>query len=112
MVSKFPKYGDIISVAFDPSVGSEQKGLRPAVVLSSTKYNQVSGFAICAPITSKEKCYPFEVKLQNTKKTKGVILVDQIKVLDLKARRFRIVDCLNLENIKIVKHYLSLLLEI
>jgi mRNA interferase MazF len=56
--------GDIIWLDFDPQTGHEQKGRRPAVVLSPKMYNQKTNLAILCPITSKEKGYPFEVQIK------------------------------------------------
>ncbi len=86
MVAKYtPDRGDIVWLNFTPQSGHEQKGKRPAIVLSPKEYNRKVGLAILCPITSKEKGYPFEVKIK-TKKISGVILSDQVKNLDWKAR--------------------------
>lgn len=71
----------------DPQAGHEQKGIRPALVLSPEKYNGKTGLAILCPITSQVKGYPFEVAIPAGLKTKGVILSDQIRSLDWKARK-------------------------
>jgi mRNA interferase MazF len=52
-------------------------------------YNGRSGLALFCPITSKRKGYPFEVELPETGKVTGVVLSDQIKSLDWRARRAR-----------------------
>jgi len=86
LVAKYtPDRGDIVWLNFTPQSGHEQKGKRPAIVLSPKEYNRKVGLAILCPITSKEKGYPFEVKIK-TKKISGVILSDQVKNLDWKAR--------------------------
>lgn len=87
MVSKakyLPKKGDIVWINLNPQSGREQKGKRPALVLSSDDYNKSGLFFVC-PITSKEKGYLFEVRFA-TEKISGVILADQIKSLDWKSR--------------------------
>lgn len=71
----------------DPQAGHEQKGIRPALVLSPENYNRKTGLAIFCPITSQAKGYPFEVEIPAGLKIKGVILSDQIKNLDWKARK-------------------------
>jgi mRNA interferase MazF len=83
MVSKkyIPDRGDIVWLNFDPQTGHEQKGKRPAIVVSSKEYNEKVNLGLFCPITSKEKKYPFEVKIEN-RKVEGVVLVDQIKSLD------------------------------
>jgi mRNA interferase MazF len=67
--------------------GHEQAGYRPAVVLSSELYNRKVGLSLLFPITSQVKGYPFEVALPAGLQVSGVILADQVKSLDWKARR-------------------------
>ena len=82
-----PDRGDVVWLRFDPQAGHEQTGRRPAVVLSPRAYNRKVGLALFCPVTSQVKEYPFEVPLQAGSKLRGVILSDQIKSLDWKARR-------------------------
>ena len=84
MVKKYiPERGDIVWLNFDPQSGHEQKGKRPAIVISPKEYNEKTGLGLFCPMTSKIKDYPFEVKIENEKAV-GVILSDQIKSLDWK----------------------------
>lgn len=85
--SYVPKRGDIVWLHFDPQAGHEQGGHRPALVLSSQIYNQRVGLALFCPITSKVKNYPFEVTLPSNGDIQGVILADQVKSFDWKARQ-------------------------
>jgi mRNA interferase MazF len=80
-----PDRGDIVWLEFDPQTGSEQKGKRPAIVLSPKEYNGKVGLALFCPITSKIKGYPFEVPIASAK-IEGVVLSDQVKSLDWRAR--------------------------
>jgi mRNA interferase MazF len=80
-----PDQGDLVWLEFDPQSGHEQKGRRPALVLSPASYNQKVGLMLCCPITSKSKGYPFEVEVK-TKEISGVVLADQVKSLDWRAR--------------------------
>lgn len=82
-----PDRGDVVWLRFDPQAGHEQTGRRPAVVLSPRTYNRKVGLALFCPVTSQVKGYPFEVPLQVGSRLEGVILADQIKSLDWKARR-------------------------
>lgn len=77
---------------FDPTKGHEQRGHRPAFIISPRIYNQKSSLALFMPITSHAKGYPFEVGLPVGLKTQGVILSDQIKSLDWKARSVSYVE--------------------
>jgi len=92
MVAKkyVPNKGDIVWLDFDPQLGHEQKGRRPALVLSSVIYNEKSSLALFCPITSHEKGYPFEVKISE-KKIKGVVLSDQIKSFDWIKRKVKFI---------------------
>lgn len=82
-----PDAGELIWLRFDPQAGHEQAGRRPALVLSPKSYNQKSGLALVCPVTSQVKGYPFEVQLPDGCGVRGVILADQVKSLDWKARR-------------------------
>jgi mRNA interferase MazF len=81
-----PARGDAVWITFDPQAGHEQAGRRPAVVLSPLSYNGTVGMAILCPITRELKGYPFEVPLPATLPINGVVLVDQLKSLDWRAR--------------------------
>ena len=93
MVNKkyIPDQGDIIYFNFSPSVGHEQRGVRPAVVISRKIFNQSSGLALVCPITSKVKSYPFEI-LINIDNIKGVALIDQTRAIDYNAREFKFIS--------------------
>ena len=82
-----PKRGDVVWLTFNPQAGHEQAGHRPAIVLSPESYNRKVGLALLCPITSHVKGYPFEVKIPQGHKVDGVVLADQVKSLDWKARQ-------------------------
>jgi mRNA interferase MazF len=87
MVKEYiPDRGDIVWIEFNPQTGHEQAGRRPALIISPGLYNGKVGLALMCPVTSKSKGYPFEVELPNDLKVSGVILADQIKSLDWRAR--------------------------
>jgi mRNA interferase MazF len=84
-----PDTGDVIWLTFDPQIGREQGGRRPALVLSPKPYNELVGLALVCPATSRAKGYSFEVampaippRLVNS----GVILADHLKSVDWKGR--------------------------
>ncbi len=83
--SYVPEAGDIVWLEFDPQAGHEQAGHRPAVVLSPAAYNGVVGLALCCPMTTQVKGYPFEVAIAGARP--GVVLADQVKSLDWRVRR-------------------------
>ncbi len=87
-----PDRGHIVYLDFDPTKGHEQRGHRPAFVLSPRSYNAKSSLALFMPVTRQQKGYPFEVLLPPELQIQGVILVDQIKCLDWKARGIQFVE--------------------
>ena len=109
MVNYIPKRGDIVWLEFNPQIGHEQSGFRPALIISAEIYNRKTGLCLAMPITSKIKGYPFEVGLK-TKKVDGVILSDQIKSLDFKLRQIKFCDKIDDKTFEIVLNKLSLLL--
>lgn len=78
--------GDVLWVDFGRPVGHEQGGRRPALVLTSRSYNEVSSIIVVCPITRTRRDWPFEVDVPPTERLSGVVLVDQIKVIDPAAR--------------------------
>ena len=82
-----PDAGDLVWLTFDPQAGHEQRGRRPALILSPRLYNSKAGLAIACPVTSHVKGYPFEVPLPSGGKVTGVVLSDHVKNLDWRARR-------------------------
>jgi len=82
-----PQRGDAVWITLDPQAGHEQPGRRPALVLSPAEYNGRVGLALFCPITSQVKGYPFEVALPERLPVAGVVLADQIKSLDWRARK-------------------------
>jgi mRNA interferase MazF len=84
-----PSRGDIVWLRFDPQAGHEQAGMRPALILSPESYNRKVGLAILCPITSQIKGFPFEVPVPEGLDAKGVVLSDQVKSMDWRARATR-----------------------
>ncbi|GHV43482.1 mRNA-degrading endonuclease [Spirochaetia bacterium] len=86
------KQGDVIWLDFDPQAGHEQRGRRPALIISNASFNTFSKLAIVCPITNRDKDHPFHVKLDGRTKTSGVILCDQARTLDINARNFEYIE--------------------
>jgi mRNA interferase MazF len=82
-----PRRGDLIWLNFTPQAGHEQGGRRPALVISKDEYNRKVGLLLACPITSRKKGYPFEVELPAELPIAGVVLADQVRNLDWKARK-------------------------
>lgn len=92
--SKFGR-GDVVMVNLDPTLGHEQKGMRPALVLSTNAFNML-GTVLVAPITQGgdfARHAGFAASLSGTgTKTQGVALVNQIRMLDLEVRKAKRVE--------------------
>ncbi len=86
-MSYVPRRGDLVWLSFDPQAGHEQAGRRPAFVVSPESYNRKTGLFLACPVTSKVKGYPFEVPLPDGLVVNGVVLADQLKSFDWKARK-------------------------
>ena len=84
-----PARGDLVWLEFSPQAGHEQMGRRPALVLSPRSFNEKRGMALFCPITSRVAGYPFEVLLPSDGEITGVVLSDQIRSLDWRARYVR-----------------------
>lgn len=80
-----PDRGHIIWIDFDPQAGREQSRHRPALVLSPKAYNRKTSLCVLCPMTSQVKGYPFEVMVAG--KNPSVVLADQVKSLDWRARK-------------------------
>ena len=81
-----PDRGDVAWISLNPQAGHKQAGRRPALVVSPRAYNAKVGLAIFCPITSQAKGYPFEVPLPDGLPVAGVVLSDQARSLDWRAR--------------------------
>ena len=84
--------GDIIMVDLDPQAGHEQKGRRPALVVSNNSFNRYSSMYMICPITTTNKKHAFHILLDDRTNTRGVILCDQARVLDIKARNYEFIE--------------------
>ncbi len=104
-----PERGDVVWVAFDPSLGHEQKGRRPAFVLSPRPYNRKAGLFLACPITSKVKGYPFEVRVK-LKEIDGAVLSDQVRALDWVERKVKFAEKAKPEVVAEVLEKLAVLL--
>jgi mRNA interferase MazF len=89
MAAYIPRQGDIIGITFDPQSGHEQKGRRPAFVVSRDLFNHSTGLAIVCPITNTDRRFPFHVPIPKESTLTGFIMVEQVKSVDFRARRAR-----------------------
>lgn len=92
MAEPLPDVGDIAWIDFDPAKGTEQAGRRPALVLTPLAYHQRSRRAVVCPITSIERIWPFNIVLPSGLRTRGSVLVDQIRAVERSERMFGIIE--------------------
>lgn len=107
---KAPARGDLVQLDFAPQAGTEQAGWRPAIVVSPTAFNTATGRAFVCPITSRVRDWPFEIPIV-TAAISGVILVDQLRTVDWRARGCRVIATAPPEALAGVLGHLQLLLE-
>ena len=86
MAAYTPKQGDIIAITFDPQSGHEQKGRRPAFVVSKDLFNRSTGLAMVCPITNTKRDYPFHVPVPQESRITGFIMVEQLRSVDFHSR--------------------------
>lgn len=86
MATYVPRKGDLIAVTFDPQSGHEQRGRRPALVVSNDLFNQNTGLCIACPVTSTRRDYPFHVPIPDGQAVTGVVMVEQVKSIDFRSR--------------------------
>ena len=89
MPAYIPRKGDFIAVTFDPQSGHEQKGRRPALVVSNDLFNRHTGLAMVCPITNTRRDHPFHVPIPGEANLTGVVMVEQLKSIDFVARDAR-----------------------
>jgi mRNA interferase MazF len=75
-----------------PKIGSEQAGRKPALAISPKGYNTKLGLALFCPVPSRAKGYPFEVALPEDDGVISVVLANQIKSFDWRARKARLIE--------------------
>jgi len=84
-----PRKGDFVALTFDPQTGHEQRGRRPALVVSNDLFNKHTGLCIACPVTNARRDYPFHVSLPDDCEVTGVVMVEQIESIDFRARKVK-----------------------
>ena len=92
MAKYVPQKGDFIALSFDPQSGHEQKGRRPALVVSNYLFNKHTGLAMVCPITNTNRNIPFHLPVPTLSSLKGYVMVDQIKSIDYMARKAKFIE--------------------
>ena len=89
------KRGEIWSVNLDPTTGSEQRGYRPVLIVSPDDLNGRTTPIVCPIATTAlgQRAAGFVISLAAAGTvTTGVVLCTQVRVLDVKSRRGRLVE--------------------
>jgi mRNA interferase MazF len=111
MVDKYiPGRGDIVKLNFDPTLGREQAGYRPALIVTTREFNQATRLALACPITSKVKGFNLEVVLPDDLITNGAVLAFQVKTIDWVERQIKYIESLPDETIEEVISKLQVLI--
>ena len=87
-----PEKGDFVITTFDPQSGHEQKGRRPAIVISNKPFNQATGLAIVCPITHTDWKIRLHVPVPKESSLTGYIMVEQVKSIDYKSRTVKLIE--------------------
>ena len=89
MAEYVPRKGELITLTFDPQSGHEQRGRRPALVVSNDLFNPHTGLCIACPITNTRRDYPFHVAMPAGEGVTGFVMVEQVKSIDFRSRKAR-----------------------
>jgi len=81
-----------LAITFDPQSGHEQKGGRPALVVSNTLFNKHTGLAMVCPLTNTDRRFPFHVAVAGASKVTGFVMVEQVKSIDFRARNAHLIE--------------------
>lgn len=92
MAGYVPRQGDLVALDFDPRSGHEQKGRRPALVVSKEAFNRGTGMAVCCPVTNTDRQVPFHVALAGRTSLTGFVMCEQVKSLDFRSRGLRLIE--------------------
>lgn len=93
MAAFVPDAGDLIWTVFDPTIGREQRGRRPALVVSSRDFFVATFFLIVCPITSRVRPFPSSVVLPEGLPVAGEILTSAVRTIDAQVRPIESAGC-------------------
>ncbi len=92
MAPYIPERGDFVALRLDPQSGHEQKGHRPALVVSKTLFNERTGLAVVCPLSTTDRGYPFHVEATGDPRVRGFVMVEQVKSVDYRARNAKVIS--------------------
>jgi len=108
MVDYTPAQGDIITVDFNPTKGREQKGKRPAIIISNKSYFEKTGLLIICPISNTTNKFPLHLPLSDDMSTSGFILTQHIRTIDPEARPIKLIEQAPRDVLERVMNYIGL----
>jgi mRNA interferase MazF len=98
VVGYIPDQGDIVILDFDPQSGHEQKGRRPALIVSNRTFNKHLGLAFACPITNTKRDFPFHVEVKS-EMISGYIMAEQMKSIDYNSRNIKFIEKTNQDSL-------------
>ena len=108
---KAPEQGQILKLDRDPTLGHEQKGYRPVLVVSAAIFNAHTGFCWVVPITTPHKGLPNEIRLPEGLPIHGTLLLSQLRSIDWRARPFSVSCTVRADFLEDINARLSAVLE-
>lgn len=87
-----PAQGDLVYIDFDPAVGHEIKKRRPGLVISKTRFNQLTGFCLICPITSTHRSFGTYVQIERPGRISGEVVTHQLKSMDFGRSQMQFVE--------------------
>ncbi len=87
MADDVPRKGELIALTFDPQSGHEQRGRRPALVVSNDLFNKHTGLCIVCPITNTHRNFPFHVAVPPVSGVTGYVMAEHVKAIDFRSRK-------------------------
>ncbi|MCL2016215.1 MAG: type II toxin-antitoxin system PemK/MazF family toxin [Defluviitaleaceae bacterium] len=103
-----PSLGDIIKLDFGPTVGREQSGYRPALIINDAEYFRLTRMLIVLPISNTQKTFPLHIKLEEGLQTTGVVLAQHIRTIDPVGRSITFVEPTSINFTKYVLEVIAL----
>jgi len=106
-----PQQGHVLKLDLDPTLGHEQKGYRPVLVVSASLFNRHTGFCWVVPVTTPQKGLPSEIRLPEDLPVHGTLLLSQLHSVDWRARSFSVACPVSSDFLEDILARLSTILE-
>jgi len=100
------KEGDIISVSLNPTLGHEQAGTRPVLVVSNDEFYRRTRMLVICPITNTNNGFPLHIELDKRTKTTGVVLCEHLRTIDPRPRFVKKIEEMPSDIMQKVRRYI------